>query len=130
STPLAELCDAGGHAELLDRYTLCDAAVDVDVVNAMDLADALDINFALHEQLAFSAVDYGEGMAGVDPWAPPDDILAICDGGADAGLAGVCDFHWSNYDDEFCNDIAMTPSLAEAELLAEAMNALYGIPVE
>ena len=130
STPLAELCAAGGHAELLDRYTLCDASVDVDLVNAMDPADALDIGFALHQQLVFTAVDYGEGMAGVDPWAPPDDVLAICEAGADAGLEAVCDFHWSNYDGEFCNDIAMTPTLEEAELLAEAMNALYGITVE
>jgi len=129
TAPLDALCAEGSHGDLLAAYTLCDASVDIDLVNAMDPADALDLSFALHERLVFSAVDYGD-MVSVEPWAPPSDVLAICDTGADDGLAELCETYAEYYGGETCLDIAVGFDLETAAALAAAMNDYYGVVAE
>jgi hypothetical protein len=73
---------------LIDRYRLCHVATaasvdgggspgDVDVVNDMEPADALEITHFLHTQLLFEAT---EGMPGINlrPFAIPGDVLDAC----------------------------------------------------
>jgi hypothetical protein len=113
-----ELC-AGELRETLDRYTLCDESPDVDLINAMDSADALAISHALHELLVFVA-DAGT----VSPWPFQEDIATVCAGSPDPGLSGVCA---QLPQGEVCTDEGLSFTPEEAALLAPALNEVYGI---
>ena len=130
ATALAQLCEEADEATaaLLESYTLC-GQTDIDLVNAMDPADALEITHLLHERLAFTVVDLGEGYFDVDPFVPMDDVLAACET-AGAELDAYCEFQESRVDGDGCTDIAYLPTEEEAVALAAAVNALYGIAAD
>lgn len=111
-------CVAGPIREVLDRYTLCDASPDINLANAMTPQDALAITHDQHQRLVFTAE-----AGNVTPAALEDDIEAICAASPDPGLADVC----ATLPGPDCPDIGYIFSDAQAALLAEALNELYGI---
>jgi hypothetical protein len=115
---LDEAC-AGELREILDRYTLCSEAPDVERVNAMDRADALAIARDQHERLLFTAE-----AERVEPWPFLDDLAAICASSPEPGLDEVCA---ALPQGDTCTDEARTFTAEQASLLAAALNERYGI---
>ncbi|MCB9752989.1 MAG: hypothetical protein H6713_23795 [Myxococcales bacterium] len=131
------LCD-GEDAELaalLEDNALCtsiDSPAKVEIINNIEPADALKISRALHERLEFTAVTYDEGEAGIVPFALPADLARVCDEQAEglAAIAETCARLIAAGTEPSCNNagpLGMTLTQAEAGLLADALNTLYGI---
>lgn len=129
STAAAELCavgDAGVH-DLFDPYGLCDPDAGAPE-GGFAVDDALAVTRLLHGQLAFVAVDRGEGTWDVDPFVPMDDVLAICDATSEAALEQWCaDQEARVGDDGSCADIGILMDQATAEAVAGEANGYYGI---
>ncbi len=127
------ICDGedAALAELFERNLLCQSSVgqdELEVINAMDVAEALEISHALHERLVFSPIDYGDGWS-VEPFAPERDLAEACvQWGSDyPDAAEVCDELVGNMEAGTCMMLAQLYSEAEATDMAALMNRLYGI---
>lgn len=124
------ICD-GDDAELaalFEANALCDETLDsagVETINSMDTTDALTITHALHENLEFAVAIYGDGYADVTPFAPPEHLVAACEGSSES----VCDAIDGKYDldAEECLDIGIVFTEDDAAVLADLLNDLYGI---
>jgi hypothetical protein len=128
---LQPACDDPQHAlsDVVGRYGLCASAAsaeDVDKVNAMALADALEVGHYLHTQLRFVVVVNAVGIA---PYPLPSDIVDACRIGGDANpaeLEALCERERERLRTGFEIGYAYTGSGAVA--LVERLNQLYGIP--
>ena len=121
------LCEEGAeHAELFQKYRLCDEILDaegVEIINDILPADALLITNILHQKLQFEV-----GADGVVfPWAPEDDMIEACDLIEDSAADDYCDAITDRSSAGECLDIKYIYSEEEAELFAEALNEIYGI---
>ena len=125
---LQAVCQDPAHAlrPLVDRYLLCAAATDssqVEIVNHIDLPDALALAHFLHGQLRFVPSAQGVGIA---PFPIPGDILDACALAANSSeLQAICDETLSLVQSGLT--IAPHYAGAGAEQLAARLNALYGI---
>jgi len=126
---LQAICQDPAHAlhPLVDRYPVCAAATDgaqVELVNHLDLPDALALAHYLHGQLTFVPSTEGVGIA---PFPIPGDILDACALAANPPeLQAVCDQTLDLV--QSGNSIAPHYGGAGAEQLAARLNTLYGIP--
>ena len=129
------LCGDQELSVLLDKYAMCLdtlGAKQVDLINNMELADALKLTHALHKRLEFQAKAQQGGGWRIDPFAPDNDIEAACNRLArpDANHAAkaFCDKSKGRCNAEgACAQIAVVASEAEARTLAPALNRIYGI---
>jgi hypothetical protein len=118
--------------EVLERYDLCQQeafdSAQIARVNAMDPADALQIAHFLHEHLVFITEEYG-----VQPGPRGEDILELCLSVVDlrsGRLQARCDFVIDAAETGSRNSIGWLHSGEEGRILADALNALYGIEGE
>lgn len=114
---------------LLEKYTLCTEAPDVERVNAMTAADALAIAHALHEHMQFVA-----NGGDVRPFPYDDDVLAVCDAKHALALSDRCMYtreleRKMREQGELAEPYRIPPD-AEGPPLAAALNELYGISVK
>jgi len=125
-----------GLAALLDKYAMCLDTLEakqVDLINSMELADALQIANALHQRLQFQAkAQQGGGGWRIDPFAPDNDLEAACNllaqSDANHAAKAFCDKVKSRCNAEgVCADISVLPRELEARRLAPALNRIYGI---
>jgi len=122
------LCEDGDPDALFRKYGLCSGTdFSVSAVNNMETAEALNITHALHGRLVFQATQSGDGW-GIDPFAPEDDILAVCDEAItdDADALAHCKRLRARCSDGACQGIAIVPNEASARSLVPALNELYG----
>ena len=132
------------YKELFHNYTMCNDrdGADPNVINNMELSDALLITNLLHRHLKFQIVNYGDDATNndtlyswsVEPHAYDDDILLACDvldleGGASYNqVEGYCaDVRNRCTNDGVCSDIGIIPSKENLDILVPTLNALYGI---
>lgn len=116
-------------AAVFEANGLCAEVADPDIINAMTPEDALVIGHALHENLVFGVEEYGEGAAGLVPWAPDTELLMACEGplAGDARVEGLC-AELATLDAEgTCNDLGRVLSVEQVTALAEGLNATFGI---
>lgn len=126
---LPELC-ASDDAELLaalERATLCQTSPDVDVVNAMDPADALTIAHALHLRFRFENVEVATDSWSVEPAPLDTDLVAMCEVNADPVLDADCVVILESKDADECLDIGFLWDEATGNAVAAGLNALYGV---
>jgi len=125
------ICDGADAvlADLFDRNGLCDAVADLNIVNHMPPADAIDIGHALHERLEFSAISWGTDTGwDITPFAPDNDRLDACRVSSDPVLDDVCADLETNLAGEQCPELYVNYATEEiAAAMAEALNQLYGI---
>jgi len=124
------MCTDENHwAPLFKKYGLCKEvldSVDVQMVNNMKPADALDITYALHEHLCFESQDTS-GSWSIVPWGPEDDIHEVCSTTIDAGAASYCDEISRAFNCKgSCIEMAIVPSAAAIKVIVPGLNKLYG----
>jgi hypothetical protein len=113
---------------LVDRYGLCVAAGGIDqvnVINSMDLKDALRIGHFLHTQLRFVTTTPGSGIS---PFPIPSDIIDACvlPGRTNsADLEVICQRERDRL--RSGADIAFSYTGPGATELVARLNELYGI---
>ena len=118
-------------ADLVGRYHLCASAMsseEVDLVNAMELADALRVGHYLHEQLRFVTVG-GEAAVAISPYPLPSDIVDACriGGGANpAELEALCERERERL--RSGSEIGYAYTGPGAVALVARLNQLYGVP--
>jgi hypothetical protein len=129
---LSDVCADASHElhPLVEQYPLCEPATasSVDLVNAMDPADALALAHYLNDRLVFIA-----GADGVTPYALPSDILMACQEDSafrNGPLQERCDFEIECAEGGDCPSIGWTHTGEEGVVLAAKMNELYGISGE
>jgi hypothetical protein len=126
-----DLCDDSEIGILMDTYKLCREtlrATDIDLINNIPPDDALLIANALHENLFFTVDDNG----GLNPWAPPNDIVDVCNMSSDndSVIESFCETALEYYDNdsgEDCPNVVFLLSSEEAQVLAGRLNTLYGL---
>ena len=127
STPCTD-ADHGLHPVVV-RYQLCaaaESAAQVDVINHIDLSDALQVTHFLHTQLQFVVTQDG---LGIQPFPIPSDVLDACSLGGQSNspeLESIC----QSVRDAVSGGIEMRGDYTGpggAELVAR-LNQLYGIP--
>lgn len=124
------LCDDPELGDLFDRNGLCVELAAPDVVNAMTPADAIAIARALHDHIRFTANVASDGSAWISPFPVPTLQIAACDAATDPGdvLATDCQNNVDPYRvEDACPNLAVVRTQAEAEAMAEALNALFGV---
>lgn len=132
SITVSEICD-GDDTEviaLFDEYGLCKAAFgpsDVERINMMLLSDALAISHALHENLRFRPVEV-DGAWDIAPFALPEDLEDACSMTGNADVSAKCDDYLAAVCGPTNIGVLLSLTEAEAQDLADALNALYGIP--
>jgi len=118
-------------SSLFKKYRLCKGALDsadIEVLNNMKPADALDITYALHKRLCFQAQATG-GSWSITPWGPEDDIVDVCNTTTDTAAASYCyEIKKSSECTGSCVRVAMviTPSAEAIRVLVPGLNKLYG----
>lgn len=124
-----DLCEDANVGELMNTYGLCTetlGANEVDIINDIPPADALQITNALHSKLLFT-VDENDMIS---PWAPPNDIVDACTFSDDNDdlVSDYCDTALGYYDSgDDCPDIAFFPNAEEASIIVARLNTLYGL---
>lgn len=115
--------------DVLQAYSLCQSealdSAQVEQVNSMAPADALQIAHYLHERLVFFVAEQG-----VSPYPQPQDILDLCktdDDFRNGPMQERCDFELDAEESGSRNEIGWIHTGEQAEALAPALNALYGI---
>lgn len=127
---LSEPCSDADHelATVVARYGLCSSPQSpdqVDLVNHMELSDALRVIHFLHTQLKFVATQAG---VGITPYPLPSDILDACALGGQANsteLDSICRNERDVIDHGF--DIGRFYTGPGGVDLAIRLNQLYGI---
>ncbi len=122
-------------AALFQDNALCttiDSQAKVEIINNIDPAEALEISRLLHEQLRFSAAASQGDFASIRPFGLPVDLATVCEQQADslAAIESTCARLIEDGTVPACeeDDMGFTElTLDEATLLADALNALYGI---
>lgn len=116
-------------SSLFKKYGLCKevlGSADIQVLNNMEPAEALNITHALHKRLCFESQNTA-GSWSIVPWAPDDDIHEVCNKNIDAGAASYCDEIMKRFNcNGTCIDMAMVPSAAAINVIVPGLNKLYG----
>lgn len=126
--PIAAACADEEHPqrELLERLTLC-GPVDVDLLNAMNPADALTLGHWLHTELDFEARVEGD-QASIVPYVPFVDEVEACRHTDNPALDDYCADRFAFEGAGTCpgeTDLVMDAAVAEA--MANAVDAVYGV---
>jgi hypothetical protein len=121
------VCDGpdAALAALFDGWGLCAPTLDaagVARINALPLDDALAISHALHERLVFTAG--GDDGSTIAPWPLPEDLEDACPG---TSASAACDAYLTAVCGASDIGVALTLDEAQANELAAALNAAYGI---
>lgn len=126
---LAEVCADASHElhAIVEEYELCEPATEetVDLVNAMDPADALAVAHYLNDRVVFVA-----HADGVSPYVIPTDIVLACqqdEAFRNGPLKDRCDFEIECVQTGVCPSIGWTHIGEEGRILADKMNEMYGI---
>jgi hypothetical protein len=121
------LCDSSSLGQMLKKYQMCSDVTNPSIINSMVPEEALKITHAFHSKLRFRAQEDR-----IDPWAPDDDILAVCNQGYTNNEAALshCQRLESRCTDGICQEIAILPNAAAVEALVLGLNKLYGIADE
>jgi hypothetical protein len=129
---MAEPCAIQDHElhAIAEQYLLCEPATEdtLDVVNSMDLADALAVAHYLSDRHVFVA-----GETGVWPYAQDEDVLEACqtdDTFRNGPMKERCDFLLNCAQTGACPAIGWVASGEQAVALAAKMNEMYGIEGE
>jgi len=119
-------------SSLFKKYRLCKGALDsadIEVLNNMKPADALEITHALHKRLCFQAQATGSSWS-ITPWGPEDDIMDVCNTTTDAAAASYCDkikkHSACTGPGLACVEMAITPSAEALRVIVPGLNKLYG----
>lgn len=130
SAAVQPICSSPEHPlhALVNQYLLCHAAEtaeQVDIVNAIDLTDALRLTHYLHTELEFVAVP----GVGIQPYPMPDDIILACELGGQPGSADLEALCQRERDRLASGDaFAFSYDVPGAGELATRLNQLYGVP--
>ncbi len=115
--------------ETARAYSLCQSEAfdssQVEQINSMAPADALALAHYLHERLVFFVT-----ADGVRPYPQAQDILDLCkmdEAFRNGPMQERCDFELDAEESGVRNEIGWVHTGVEAEALAPALNALYGI---
>jgi hypothetical protein len=124
-------CDDPRHDlhPVVDRYELCagaDSAEKVEIINHVELSDALRVTHFLHTQLKFAVT---EDALGIRPFPIPADIVDACVAGErvnSAELEAICQRERDRIRSGI--DIGFAYTGVGAQELVMRLNELYGIP--
>jgi hypothetical protein len=127
---LATPCTDSQHDlhPLVVRYELCSGATSteqVEIINHIDLSDALDITHFLHGQLKFVV---SQDFLGIDPFPIPADIVDACVAGGgmnSSDLESICQRERDRLRSGI--DIGYSYTGPGAAELVARLNLLYGI---
>jgi len=117
-------------SSLFKKYGLCKEALDsadIEMLNNMKPADALNITHALHKRLCFQA-QATEGYWSITPWGPDDDIMDVCNTTTHTAAASYCDEIKKSFEcTGACVEMAIEGVSAETiRVIVPGLNELYG----
>lgn len=116
-------------SSLFNKYHLCKEDLepaDVEALNDIEPAEALNITNALHKRLCFQAQPTGSSWS-ITPWGPEDDIAGVCSTTTDAAVTSYCGEIKKFFEcASSCDEGEIHASAEAIAVIVSELNNLYG----